>query len=215
LAVPVGAEAAARIALNPPGVRLALAALLLMPLALLAEIKPVPLEEEGLSSVSLAFVFILAGVILFGWEYGVVIAATSALVAQIVEHKPVQRTAYNTGVYALSAFAAALPVFILGKSATADPAAITVYALSGGAAFVAVNFTLIALAISFHQRLAFRPLLKEDVHLVGPAFAIQAFLAALAAALWATDARLLVLMAGPLFTVTLYQRSALASRVAG
>jgi diguanylate cyclase (GGDEF)-like protein len=214
LAVPVVAEAAARIALNPPGVRLALAALLFMALALLAEIKPVPLEEEGLSSVSLAFVFILAGVILFGWEYGVVIAATSALVAQIVEHKPVQRTAYNTGVYALSAFAAALPVFILGKSATADPAAITVYALSGGAAFVAVNFTLIALAISFHQRLAFRPLLKEDVHLVGPAFAIQAFLAALAAALWATDARLLVLMAGPLFTVTLYQRSALASRIA-
>ena len=42
------------------------------------------------------------------------------------------------------------------------------------------------------------PLLKDDFASSGPAFAILAFLAALAAALWATDPRLLVLMAGPL-----------------
>ena len=70
----------------------------------------------------------------------------------------------------------------------------------------------ISLAISFDQRMPVLALLKEELRLVGPAFAIQAFLAALAAALWATDPRLLVLMAGPLFTVTLYQRSSLASR---
>ena len=214
LAAPVAVGAAVRILLDPPSAGVALAVLLFLSLALLAEVNPVPLEEDGLSSVSLAFVFILATVILFGWEYAVLIAGMSALAAQIVERKPLARTAYNTGVYTLSAFAAAVPVLLLGNGAAGDPVAITVYALSGGAAFVAVNFTLIALAISFHQDVAFRPLLKEDVHLVGPAFAIQAFLAALAAALWATDPRLLVLMAGPLFTVTLYQRSSLASRIA-
>ena len=138
-------------------------------------------------------------------------ATVSACIAQVVERKPLERTAFNTAVYALSAFAAALPVFFLG-SPTEDPVAITVDALLGGAAFVGVNFAFITLAISFHQRMPVLPLLKEEVRLVGPAFTIQAFLAALAAALWVTDPRLLVLMAGPLFTVTLYQRSSLASR---
>ncbi len=185
--------------------------LLFLALALLAELKPVPLEEDDLSTVSLAFVFILASVILFGWQEAVLVATVSACIAQVVERKPLERTAFNTAVYALSAFAAALPVFFLG-SPTEDPVAITVDALLGGAAFVAVNFAFITLAISFHQRIPVLPLLKEEVRLVGPAFTIQAFLAALAAALWATDPRLLVLMAGPLFTVTLYQRSSLASR---
>src|SRR5262249_54346850 len=132
--------------------------------------------------------------------------------AQVVERKPPTRIAFNTSFYGLSAAAAGVPALLLGGGAQSDAVAITIFALLGGAAFVAVNFAFISLAISFHQRMPVLPLLKEEVRLVGPAFAIQAFLAALAAALWATDARLLVLMAGPLFTVTLYQRSSLASR---
>jgi len=214
LAIPVVAGAVVVTALDPPRPAEALAVLLFLALALLAELKPVPLEEDDLSTVSLAFALILASGILFGWEYGVGIATVSALVAQVVERKPPLRTAFNTSVYALSAFAAALPAVVLGAGIERDAVAITVYALWGGAAFVAVNFAFISLAISFHQRIPALPLLKEELRLVGPAFAIQAFLAALAAALWATDPRLLVLMAGPLFTVTLYQRSSLASRIA-
>jgi diguanylate cyclase (GGDEF)-like protein len=212
LAIPVAAGAAVSIALQPSGPQEGFAVTLFVALALLAELKPVPLEEDNLSSVSLAFVFILSGAILFGWEYGVVIAAMSALLAQALERKPLTRVAFNTAVYVLSAFAAALPALALGGGAQEDAAAITVFALVGGAAFVAVNFAFISLAISFHQQTPALPLLKEELRLVGPAFAIQAFLAALAAALWSTDPRLLVLMAGPLFTVTLYQRSSLASR---
>lgn len=212
LAIPVAAGAAVSIALEPAGAEEGLAVLLFIGLALLAELKPVPLEEDNLSSVSLAFVFILSGAILFGWEDGVLIAALSALLAQILERKPVSRIAFNTAVYVLSAFAAALPALALGGGVQRDAVTITVFALVGGAAFVAVNFAFISLAISFHQQMPVLPLLKEELRLVGPAFAIQAFLAALAAALWSTDPRLLVLMAGPLFTVTLYQRSSLASR---
>ena len=212
LAIPVVVGAVVSIALHPPGLAEGLAVLLFLALALLAELKPVPLEEDDLSTVSLAFVFILASVILFGWEEAVLVAAISAFVAQVVERKPFVRTAFNTAVYSLSAFAAAIPVFVLGPAIGRDPVTITLDALLGGAAFVAVNFAFISLAISFNQRMPVLPLLKEELRLVGPAFAIQAFLAALAAALWSTDARLLVLMAGPLFTVTLYQRSSLASR---
>jgi diguanylate cyclase (GGDEF)-like protein len=214
LGAPIAAGAVVGLVLDPPTARAALAVLLFLAFALLAELKPVPLEEEGVTSVSLAFVFILATVILFGWQEAVLIAGGSALVAQIVEQKPALRIGFNTSVYVISAFTAALPLFVLGRAATGDPVAITAYALSGGAAFVAVNFTLIALAISLHQGVPLRPLLHEALRLVGPAFAIQVLLAALAAALWATDPRLLVLMAGPLFTVTLYQRSSLASRIA-
>jgi diguanylate cyclase (GGDEF)-like protein len=212
LAIPVVAGAMVNMALHPPGTAEALAVALFLGLALLAELKPVPLEEDDLSTVSVAFVFILAAVILFGWDAGVIVAAGSALVAQLAERKPLIRTAFNTAVYSLSAFAAALPVFLFGSVAERDPLTVTFAALLGGAAFVIVNFAFISLAISFHQRMPVLPLLKEELRLVGPAFAIQAFLAALAAALWETDARLLVLMAGPLFTVTLYQRSSLASR---
>jgi diguanylate cyclase (GGDEF)-like protein len=212
LAIPVAAGAAVSIALEPAGAEEGLAVLLFIALALLAELKPVPLEEDNLSSVSLAFVFILSGAILFGWEDGVLIAALSALLAQVLERKPISRIAFNTAVYVLSAFAAALPALALGGGVQRDAVSITLFALVGGAAFVAVNFAFISLAISFHQQMPVLPLLKEELRLVGPAFAIQAFLAALAAALWSTDPRLLVLMAGPLFTVTLYQRSSLASR---
>ena len=206
--------AAVSIALDPPGqCRRRSPSCSSSALALLAELKPVPLEEDDLSTVSLAFVFILACVILFGWQEAVLVGDRQRVSsAQVVERKPLERTAFNTAVYALSAFAAALPLFLLGPADASDPVAITVDALLGGAAFVAVNFAFISLAISFHQRMPVLPLLKEEVRLVGPAFAIQAFLAALAAALWVTDPRLLVLMAGPLFTVTLYQRSSLASR---
>ena len=212
LVLPVVVGAGVKIAVHPPDTGEALAILLFLALALVAEVKPVPLEEDDMSTVSVAFVFILSGLILFGWEYAVLIAGLSALVAQVVERRPLSRTAFNSSVYALSAFAAALPVFVLGERPADDPSLVTVYALWGGAAFVALNGFLISVAISFHQRISLQPLLRQGFRLAGPAFAIQAFLAALAAALWETDAWLLVLMAGPLFTVTLYQRSSLASR---
>jgi diguanylate cyclase (GGDEF)-like protein len=212
LVFPIVVGAAVGIALDPPTAAQAAAVLLFLALALVAEMKPVPLDEDDLSTVSVAFVFILSSLILFGWEYGVLVAVVSALVAQLVEKRPLPRTAFNTAVYALSAFAAALPALALEDGYTSDPVAVTMFALVGGAAFVAVNVCFISLAISFHQGIPVGPLLVGDFRLAGPAFAIQAFLAALASALWASDPWLLFLMAGPLFTVTLYQRSSLASR---
>jgi diguanylate cyclase (GGDEF)-like protein/putative nucleotidyltransferase with HDIG domain len=122
------------------------------------------------------------------------------------------RSLFNAGVYGLAAFSSALPVFLLGASAGLGM--ITLYAFAGGAAYVLVNVVLVcgALAILSGQR--FFPLTRENLFHSGPAFVIMAFLAALAASLWTTDPRLLVLLAGPLFTLTLYQRSALSSRVA-
>ena len=180
-------------------------------LALLADMKPVPLDIENERVVSLAFVFVVSSQILFGWEYAVLSAILGVLVSQMVERRPFVRSVFNAAVYGLAAFASAIPVFLLGDSGGLDD---HFFAFAGGAAYVIVNVVLVcgALAILSGQR--FLPLTRENLGHSGPAFVIMAFLAALAASLWTTDPRLLVLLAGPLFTLTLYQRTALSTRVA-
>ncbi|MDH4103820.1 MAG: diguanylate cyclase [Thermoleophilia bacterium] len=214
LALPIAAWATVRTALGRPGAAEALALAVFFGLALLAELRPVALDEDGRGSVSLGFVFILAALILLGVGAGVVIAMASSLVAQLIDRKPLVRTVYNSSAYTLAAFAAGVPLLVLGVAPVSDPIYITAIAVWSGAAFVVVNVVLIALAISLHEGVSVRTMLAEEFRLAGPAFGVQAFLAALAAALWVTDPVLLVLMAGPLFTVTLYQRSSLASRIA-
>jgi diguanylate cyclase (GGDEF)-like protein len=214
LALPVVAGALVAIALARPDLRTFIGVFLFLGLAVLADLKPVPLDEEQRSSASLAFVFILASQILFGWEYAALTATASVLVSQLAERRPLVRCLFNSAVYALAAFGSALPVFALGIGHGSDTLALTAVALVGGAAFVAVNVVFVATAVSFHQRIGIRSLLREDFRHAGPAFVVMAFLAALAVALWRTDPFLLVLLAGPLFALTLYQRSALASKIA-
>jgi diguanylate cyclase (GGDEF)-like protein/putative nucleotidyltransferase with HDIG domain len=214
LAIPVAAWSGARIVLHPPDLDKALQVALFLGLAFLADLKPVPLDEDGGRSVSLAFVFILAGQILFGWQYAVVIAAVSILVPQALERRPPLRTLFNVAVYALSAFASAIPALAVGADAGRSAVSVTIFSFVGGAAFVAVNVVFVCSAVALFQRIPLRPLVVDNIRHGGSAFVTMAFLAALAATLWLTGPPLLVLMAGPLLTLTLYQHSALASRIA-
>jgi diguanylate cyclase (GGDEF)-like protein len=59
-----------------------------------------------------------------------------------------------------------------------------------------------------------RLLFVDNLRHGGPAFLTMAFLAALAVVLWRAEHSSLILLAGPLVTLTLYQRSTLASRIA-
>jgi diguanylate cyclase (GGDEF)-like protein/putative nucleotidyltransferase with HDIG domain len=181
-------------------------------LALLADMKPVPLDVENERVVSLAFVFVVSSQILFGWEYAVLSAILGVLISQMVERRPFMRSVFNAAVYGLAAFASAIPVFLLGDSGGLGM--ITFFAFAGGAAYVIVNVVLVCGALAILSGQPFLPLTRENLGHSGPAFVIMAFLAALAASLWTTDPRLLVLLAGPLFTLTLYQRTALSTRVA-
>src|SRR6266568_1813715 len=69
-------------------------------------------------------------------------------------------------------------------------------------------------AIALSQGVPYRKVVLPGLRDGGGAFTIMVLLAALAANLWVTRPWLLVLLAGPLFTLTLYQRSALLSRIA-
>jgi len=214
LSIPVAAGAAARLASERPHATLALEALAFLALAVLADLKPVPLDESGDRSVSLAFVFVLSSQILFGWEFAVITAAVSVLVPQLLERTPSYRALFNTGVYVLAAFASTLPMVLLGRPATAGAGFVTVSSFIGGAAFVTVNIVLVSLAVAFFQGARLRTLLFDNFLHGGPAFLTMAFLAALAIVLWRSDPVSLVLLAGPLAALTLYQRSSLASQIA-
>jgi diguanylate cyclase (GGDEF)-like protein/putative nucleotidyltransferase with HDIG domain len=212
VALPVAAGAAVGVALDPPDVSTGVGVVLFFGLALLADMKPVPLDVENERVVSLAFVFVVSCQILFGWEYAVLTAILGVLVSQMVERRPFARSLFNAAVYGLAAFSSALPVFVLGDSSTLEH--ITLYAFMGGALYVVVNVVLVCGALAVLAARPLRELLHDNLGHSGPAFVIMAFLAALAASLWTTDPWLLVLLAGPLFTLTLYQRSALSTKVA-
>jgi diguanylate cyclase (GGDEF)-like protein/putative nucleotidyltransferase with HDIG domain len=212
VAVPVAAGAAVGVALDPPDVSTGIGVVLFFGLALLADMKPVPLDVENERVVSLAFVFVVSSQILFGWEYAVLSAVVGVLVSQMVERRPFARSLFNAAVYGLAAFSSAFPVFLFSDSNTLER--ITLYAFTGGALYVIVNVVLVCGALAILAARPLRELLHDNLGHSGPAFVIMAFLAALAASLWTTDPWLLVLLAGPLFTLTLYQRSALSTKVA-
>src|SRR5689334_3283951 len=114
LAIPVTAGAFFELVVERPEHARALPALVFLLSAFLADLKPVPLDESGNRSVSLAFAFILSAQILFGWEYAVAISAICVLLPQLIERAPLSRIFFNTAVYVLAAFASSLPRLFLG-----------------------------------------------------------------------------------------------------
>ncbi|HEU4450761.1 MAG TPA: diguanylate cyclase [Gaiellaceae bacterium] len=213
VAVPVAAGAVVRVGLDTPTPAAAVGIALFFGLTLLADLKPVPLDVENERVVSLAVVFVVSSQILFGWEYAVLTAILGVLVSQLVERRPFLRSLFNAGVYGLAAFASALPAFAAGTGAL-DTTRLTLLAFTGGAAYVLVNVLLVCGALAALSGAPFPALVRDNLRHSGPAFVIMAFLAALAASLWTMDPWLLFLLAGPLFTLTLYQRSALSTKVA-
>ncbi len=214
-AVPALGGAIAAVVLSPPTAATAVGVAVFFALVLLAELRPVPLDVEESRLVSLAFVFIVAANIVFGWQYGVLIAAGALLVAQAIAQTPVIRNLFNASAYALSAAVAALPGGVMAHDVAAQHyGQLTALTFVEGAIFVFFNVLLVCAAISLHERLGLRGVIVDHLRHSGPAFAIMAFIAALAVALWAAAPALLILLAGPVFAVALLQRYALRTRVA-
>jgi len=105
-------------------------------------------------------------------------------------------------------------VTLLGPVHGLDSDRITEYVLVGATLHLIVNVCLVSEAISISASMRYRSVLISGLRQSGAAFSIMAFLAALAANLWVMRPWLLVLLAGPLFTLVLYQRTALHSRIA-
>ena len=214
--VPVAVEAVLHIAGNPPDAGTAVGVTLFFVAALAAEYKPVPLDEGGGGrTVSLAFVFLLSTQFLFGWEYAVLGAIISMAIVQFHDRAPWLRLVFNASSCGLSAFVSAGPAFLLGWTVTPNSAErLAVLVFLGGAAYVITNVVTVAIAVSMYSGKSLREILDDYVRHSGPAFAIMAFIAALATSLWMVNPRLELLLAGPLFALALYQRYAYRSVMA-
>jgi diguanylate cyclase (GGDEF)-like protein/putative nucleotidyltransferase with HDIG domain len=218
LTVPVAVGAVLKAAASPPD-RSTLAGVLVFGIAALAaEFKPVPLDEQGARKVSLAFVFLMAAQILFGWQYAVISALVATAIVEFVERGVSLRGTFNASAYAISAFASALPAFLLGWDGHAigpgDAGKLTVLAFAGGAAYVVTNVALVAVAVALAQGVPLREAPRGYLRHPGPAFAIMAFISALAVSLWKVDPPLELLLAGPVFALALYLRSSYRTVIA-
>jgi diguanylate cyclase (GGDEF)-like protein/putative nucleotidyltransferase with HDIG domain len=207
--VPVAVGAVLQIAANRPDAGTVAGVLLFFLAATAAEYKPVPLDENGGRTVSLAFVFLLSTQVLFGWEYAVLSAIASMTIVQAASRAPALRTAFNSGSCGMAAFASAAPAFLLGWSVSpSDAVRLTLVVFVGGAAYVLVNVVTVAVAVSLYTGVSIKTMLDDYVRHSGPAFGIMGFIAALATSLWMVNPQLELLLAGPLFALALYQRYA-------
>jgi len=216
--VPVIAGSVATIIATPPTAETVVGVVVFALAALAAEFKPVPLDESGERSASLAFVFLLASQVLFGWQYATLSAFVAMGAAQLVAGAPKLRMAFNSSAYSISVFLSGIPAWLLGWHALTGSDAqylrLTALVLAGGAIYVSANVLLVATAVALYQASDVRVLLEDYIRHSGPASAIMALISALAAALWNISPILELLLAGPMFALALYQRYAYRTVIA-
>jgi diguanylate cyclase (GGDEF)-like protein len=211
--VPVAAAAVAACVRSDPGPRTLAGVATFFGLAVLAEWRPLPIDVEGGRLVSLAFVFIVAGQLLFGWQWSVLIGALAIGLVMALERDAPVKAAFNAATYAIAAGLAALPLLLDGAESRSN-AGVAAIVVAAGGIFVLANVALVCGAIAFASDGRFRDAFVDHVRYSGPVFAIAVLVAAQAVILWRLSAPLVVLLGAPLFALTLYQRSSVRRRVA-
>ena len=180
------------------------------PLALLAASTlasryPVPIEGAESGGVTLSFVFGASGIVLFGWDAGILIAFAAPAIVQLLEHRPAERVAYNGSVFALAAGAAALPISVIGGSGTGS---VVAQVGASAATQYALNLLLVSAAVAITSRRAFGPLVAASARATAVPFGLMASAALMLVVLWQRSPLLSAALVGPLVAISLYQRSA-------
>ena len=171
----------------------------------LASRYPVPIEGAESGGVTLSFVFGASGIVLFGWEAGVLIALAAPAIVQLLEHRPLERVAFNASVFAVGAGAAALLVSFVDGSGTA--AIVSEVAISATAQY-ALNLILVSAAVAVTARRPFVELVVSSAHATSVPFALMGSAALMLVVLWQRSPVLSAALVGPLLAISLYQRSA-------
>jgi diguanylate cyclase (GGDEF)-like protein len=171
---------------------------------MLADRFPVPLDGLDVTGVSLAFVFGVASVVLFGWAAGVVVVVAAPAIGQLLEHRPGVRVAYNASVHGLAAALGGLLIApVGGRSVGAVVLKVAVCAIAQHVA----NATLITAVVSGSIGKPFRPLLRANVEATILPFSLMGSASLMLVVLWQRSPGLSVALAGPLLAIALYQRS--------
>ncbi len=171
----------------------------------LAERFPVPVEGMDAGGVTLGFVFAVAGILLFGWQAGVLIAAGGPTVTHLVGRRPPLRVAYNGSMFALAALAAGLAIQPIPENSVGG-----LLARLAICAFIynwVVNLVLISAVLAVDSRKPFFKLMSANVRQTTAPFALMASAALMLVVLWERSPALSIALVGPLLAIALYQRS--------
>ncbi|HET8607643.1 MAG TPA: diguanylate cyclase [Gaiellaceae bacterium] len=178
--------------------------LMLLLASTVAQKYPVPVEGVDTRGVNLGFVFGVSGVVLFGWDGGVLIAATSQVATGLWErHRPV-RFAYNAAVFAIAAALAGALVIPFGQMDARD-LALKVAICS--IVQYAVNLVLVTAVVRADAGGSYLRLIRGNVGWTVVPFALMGATGLILVVLWQRTPWLASALLGPLLAISLYQRS--------
>jgi diguanylate cyclase (GGDEF)-like protein len=176
---------------------------LLVAASMFAERFPVPVEDLDVGGVSLLYVFVVATIVIFGWQTGALLAAIGTF-TQLLQHRPTVRVTYNAAVFGIAAAVAGASISWLDAQNVQQ-----LLVAVGLAAFVDywVNLLLITLVVAVHAKRSLLKLVRGNMHGTIIPFALMASAALMLVVLWQRSPILSAALLGPLIAISLYQRS--------
>jgi diguanylate cyclase (GGDEF)-like protein len=199
------AAAAVSVVTTPPSLSELAGTLAFLAASIAASRYPVPIEGAESGGVTLSFVFGTSGIVLFGWDAGILIAFAAPATMQLIEHRPLERVAYNASVFAIGAAVAAGLVALVDGSGTAN---LVAQVGVSAAAQYAVNLVLVSSAVARSARRPFGALVGSSSRATIVPFGLMASAALMLVVLWQRSPLLSAALVGPLLAISLYQRSA-------
>jgi diguanylate cyclase (GGDEF)-like protein len=174
--------------------------------SLLADRFPVPVDDLDANGLSLAFVFGLSAIVLFGWAAGVLVVSATPAVMQLLDRRPPIRIAYNSFAFALTAASAGIVIAAIGGDSPAKTAARVV-----AATYVCyvVDVLLITAVVARATQRSWPVLIGSSVKRTILPFTLMGSAVLTLVVLWQRAPMLSLALVGPLLAIQLYQRALL------
>jgi diguanylate cyclase (GGDEF)-like protein/putative nucleotidyltransferase with HDIG domain len=174
--------------------------------SLLADRFPVPVDDLDANGVSLAFVFGLSTIVLFGWAAGVLVVCATPAIMQLIDRRPPIRIAYNSCAFALTAASAGLVIAPLGGATPGHTAARVVVATY---VCYIVDVLLITAVVARGTRRSWAGLIGSSVRKTILPFTLMGSAVLTLVVVWQQAPLLSLALVGPLLAIQLYQRALL------
>jgi diguanylate cyclase (GGDEF)-like protein len=174
--------------------------------SLLADRFPVPVDDLDANGVSLAFVFGLSAIVLFGWAAGVLVVSATPAIMQFLDRRPPIRIAYNSFAFALAAVTAGLVIAPVGGDSPAITAARVLVATY---VCYLVNVLLITAVVARATHQSWPGLIASSIRKTLLPFTLMGSAVLTLVVLWQRAPLLSLALVGPLLAIQLYQRALL------
>ncbi len=202
--VVVAAVALTRVLQSPPSGRTFAALAVFLAFTAITERYPVPVENTSLRGYSLAAVFNVAGVVLFGWEPMVFVCILSLVGGSVRTRQPLMKVAYNTAVLVIATAAGGLLLEAL-------PASLSLARLVGAVSLVALGYSvptllLVSAASSLSEGKRYLSMIEQTLRWSFLPFVFGVSASLMAIVLWQRSPFLIFALAGPLAAIDLYER---------